>query len=413
MHRLRQRAANRACPVALIALTLASGAVRAQASHEHPRRSFEAALHAIGLLTHVDPAVGGESMTEGYLTQPLIMLHGASAGRTFEALLTIDFEGLTLDRGELTPGAWGEGYIDRRHPHAYVHEAIVTMRATAAGAKFSLAAGRGFAPFGTDDPMMRPFVKYPVNHHLAQVLERSVVVVAARRGPLLLEGALFGGDEPTSPGRAPKAGRFADSWSTRLTVTLLPGLEASGSAARVESPENRSGGGLDQRKWSAAVRWSADRDRGPHYALIEWARTDESLAGPTLFTYSSLLGEVSARLHGADVSLRLERTTRPEEERTLDFFRSPRPIADFHIMGITRWEIATVAVRLSDATLGPLRMSPFAEASLAHPVQHRRPSLFIPETFYGSDRLWTLSAGIRFGLFARAHSMGRYGVAER
>jgi hypothetical protein len=399
--------------LALVALAVAPGAASGQPPHEHAGPRMEAAVHAIGLVTHVDPAVGGRSMTEGYLTQPLIMLHGATAKRRFEARVTIDLEGLTLRRGELTPGAWGEGYIDRRHPHAYVHEAMIGVRGTLAGAALSLSAGRGFVPFGSDDPMMRPFVKYPVNHHLAQILERSVLVAAARRGPVLLEAALFGGDEPASPGRPPVAARFADSWSTRLTLTLLPGLEASASAARVESPESRVGGGLDQQKWSAAVRWSADREGGSRYALIEWARTDESLSGPTLFTYSSLLGEGTVRVHGVDVSLRLERTTRPEEERTLDFFRSPRPIADFHIVGITRWEIATVAVRMADARVGPVRIAPFVEASLAHPVQHRRPSAFIPEAFYGDARQWTLSAGVRFGLLEPVHRMGRYGVAER
>ena len=33
----------------------------------------------------------------------------------------------------------------------------------------SLSAGKGFAPFGTDDPMSRPIFRYPVNHHLAQI----------------------------------------------------------------------------------------------------------------------------------------------------------------------------------------------------------------------------------------------------
>ena len=42
--------------------------------------------------------------------------------------------------------------------------------------RLSLTAGKGFAPFGTDDPMSRPVLRYPVNHHLAQILERAVAI---------------------------------------------------------------------------------------------------------------------------------------------------------------------------------------------------------------------------------------------
>ena len=53
--------------------------------------------------------------------------------------------------------------------------------------------------------MMRPFAAYPVNHHLAQILERYVVTAAVRRGALTVEAALFNGDEPASPGAPPDA----------------------------------------------------------------------------------------------------------------------------------------------------------------------------------------------------------------
>jgi len=52
----------------------------------------------------------------------------------------------------------------------------------------SLAAGKGFVPFGTDDPMTRPFAAYPVNHHLAQILERYVAIAAVSAGPVIVEG---------------------------------------------------------------------------------------------------------------------------------------------------------------------------------------------------------------------------------
>ena len=50
-------------------------------------------------------------------------------------------------------------------------------------ARVSLSIGKGFAPFGTDDPMVRPFVRYPVNHHLSQILERGVAIAAGRAMP--------------------------------------------------------------------------------------------------------------------------------------------------------------------------------------------------------------------------------------
>ena len=57
------------------------------------------------------------------------MARGSALRGRLEGVLTLDFEGLTLDRGQLTPGAYGEGYADRRHPHTYLHEATASSRA--------------------------------------------------------------------------------------------------------------------------------------------------------------------------------------------------------------------------------------------------------------------------------------------
>lgn len=84
-----------------------------------------------------------------------------------------------------------------------------------------LAAGKGFVPFGTDDPMSRPVVRFPVNHHLSQVLERAVALAGVRAGPVTVEGSLFNGDEPASPGSWPAWDRFGDSWAARLTLSPL------------------------------------------------------------------------------------------------------------------------------------------------------------------------------------------------
>src|ERR1043166_10001925 len=125
---------------------------------------------AIPLVTSARPTATRLDVSEGYLPQPLAMAPASWAG--FTGIATVNAEGLTLRRGELSTGAYGEGYVDRRHPHAYLHELMLGAETTRAGLTASLFAGRGFVPFGSDDPMMRPFEKYPVNHHLAQVLER-------------------------------------------------------------------------------------------------------------------------------------------------------------------------------------------------------------------------------------------------
>src|SRR5579884_1149354 len=78
---------------------------------------------AIPVVTRADPTVGHQVLTEGYVTQPLIMADGSRGA--FQGVGTLNLEGLTLKRGELTTGAYGEGYVDRRHPHAYIHELLV------------------------------------------------------------------------------------------------------------------------------------------------------------------------------------------------------------------------------------------------------------------------------------------------
>src|SRR5687768_431958 len=254
------------------------------------------------------------------------MAHLAAAGGRVGLRASIDFEGLTLERGELNTGTYGEGYVDRRHPHTYLHEALAEARTRVGGVELSLAAGKGFAPFGTDDPMVRPFVKYPVNHHLAQVLERLVAIGAVRAGPLALEGGFFNGDEPTSAGTAPRASRFGDSWAVRATLSPLRGVELSSSHARVESPEEREGTGLDQRKLGIAARIERAGPGVFRYALVEWARTNELLSGRSVFRFATALGEASFVVRGVDLAARLERTTRPEEERLENPFRTARPL---------------------------------------------------------------------------------------
>src|SRR5690348_7528850 len=131
-------------------------------------------IGAIALLTSDTHTPGDRTLTEAYLTRPIVS--GFFDASWFHAIGMLNFEGLTLRRGELDLGTWGEGYVDRRHPHAYAHEAMAGADIEHSRAALSLYAGRGFVSFGSDDPMSRPFVSYPVDHHLAQILERAAVI---------------------------------------------------------------------------------------------------------------------------------------------------------------------------------------------------------------------------------------------
>ena len=185
-------------------------------------------------LTGADPVPGGDALTELRVVQPALMLRLSGPAR-LGLLATLNLEGATIPSGELTPGTWGEGLIDRRHPHTYVHELMLTaddlLGRGDGPTNVSLAVGKGFAPFGTDDPMSRPVLRYPVNHHFAQILERAVAVAAVRRGPLRAELGLFNGDEPERPGQWPRVGaRFGDSWSAPCHRRADPRPGAAGLA---------------------------------------------------------------------------------------------------------------------------------------------------------------------------------------
>jgi hypothetical protein len=414
-------------------LLLRAGVVVGQGTHDHRRGGWlaDGMVQAMPLLTRATPTAGGRSLTEAYLSQPVLAGSASAFGGRFSAIGMLNLEGATLARGELNTGTYGEGYVDRRHPHSYVHELLATigggLHLAGRDVGLSLTAGRGFAPFGSDDPMSRPFAKYPVNHHLAQVLERLVLIAAARTGPLTLEGGVFNGDEPASPRSVPVWSRFGDSWSARATLRAAAGVELVASAARVESPEFREGSGLDQRKLSAVLRVERHTGggRGTRYLMAEWARTHDDRRGQLAFTYTSFLAEAAYRSRGARVpaeggcvdgrawlgALRFERTTRPEEERLSDQFRNPRPQIEFAILGRTRWTVVTAAVGTEAARTGVVTVAPFVEATYARPERVEALAAFVPRDFYGSDRLWLLSVGARVNVGHRHHRMGRYGVA--
>ncbi|HEV7839195.1 MAG TPA: hypothetical protein VGO75_14090, partial [Gemmatimonadaceae bacterium] len=187
----------------------------------------------IGVVTRESPALHGRDLTEGYLTQPLLMAMASVWNDRLQIKGTLDLEGVTMKRGELNAGILGEGYIDRRHPHTYLHELVLTGQRNFDHNGASVTLGKGFAPFGTDDPMARPFEKYPINHHLAQILERAVAIGAVRTRRVILEAGLFNGDEPEGAGDVPNRSRYWDSWSGRVTFLPFPQGELQASYARV------------------------------------------------------------------------------------------------------------------------------------------------------------------------------------
>lgn len=366
-------------------------------------------VSAIPILTWADRSAGNRALTEAYVTQPVAM--GQVNYHALSAVGTLDLEGLTLRRGELTSGAWGEGFVDRRHPHSYIHEAMLGGETNVGFAAMSLYGGRGFVPFGSDDPMSRPFIKYPGNHHLSQILERMVVVGGVNVGPLIAEGSTFNGDEPIGPSSAPRWNRFGDSWSTRLTWRALSTLEVSYSHAFVKSPESPEGGTFDQWKNHAYARLASSSGT-IDYALVEWARTDEGQHGARAFRYDSFLGEADALVRGLHVALRLEYTSRPEEERQANVFRTVHPVTDVSILGISEWTMVTANVTSPWLSVRALRVAPVIEGGIAY-VAHGAPAGLVDLTsLYGNRRLWSLTVGARLGLGHLHERMGRYGVAR-
>jgi hypothetical protein len=385
--------------VTLTALLLYGGAAAAQ------RVRVDWGAQAIPALTETNVVPGNRSLGELRVLQPVGMLEVSGAGDRVRLVATVDFEKYTIAHGELAPGDWGEGFEDRRHPHTLVHQLMLVapdLSGRLLGpVRLFAAAGKGFVPFGTDDPMSRPVVRYPVNHHLSQILERAVGLAGVRAGPVTLEGALFNGDEPVSPGSWPAMSRFGDSWATRLTVTPVPGLEAQASYAFVHSPENRPGAGPDDAKSSASARWA----RGPWYGLVEWAHT--RTAGGA-FVFKSVLAEGALVLPHQRPYVRFERSDRPEEERLFASpFRTRRPLFENSILGITRWTVLTAGDAVDVWTGRWVRLAPFTEGSYLR-IARVGGGVFDPQIWYGRTRGFTITVGARLASGMRMSRMGRY-----
>jgi hypothetical protein len=397
--------------IAALSLGVPCGAVAAQpADHRHAAvpTADSVALMVVAVGTHASPALFGRARTEGTLAQGMIMYRGSRVGGVLQASAMLNAEHWLMPNGEPTPAIWGEGFVDRRHPHTVVHEAMVSVQRPRGTVRGSLAVGRGVVPFGTDDPMVRPFVKYVANHHLAQILERVQFTGALRvRDHAAVEAALFNGDEPAGPLAAPRWSRVGDSFAVRGTIWPWRGaLEVQGSVASVRSPENPDPVSFDQRKQSVSVRHS----REGRYALAEWARTEERFRGRSLVDYASWLAEAMVPLGVVRAGVRIEQTTRPEEERVAPF-RTIRPHVDNTILGLTRWRLVSGQVQVPARTVWRLHGALVGEATYAMSAPRIRPTIADPVDFIGARGAWHLTVALRLGIGSMPMRLGRYGAA--
>ena len=397
-------------PLLVVPLSAVAAQHHAGGDASMPARDSFAVMATV-VSTTVSPALAGRARTEMQLTQPMLAARGARFAGALQYSVMLNAEEWTMSAGEPVPGIWGEGFVERRHPHTVAHEIMVSTGGQRGALRASVAGGRGFVPFGTDDPMVRPFTKYPANHHLAQVMERIVLVAALRvHERAAIEFATFNGDEPLSPTSAPQWRRFGDSRAARLTVWPHEGLELQGSAASVRSPEFVQPDGLDQRKFSASAR--ATPLRGAlQYALAEWAQTDERYRSRHIVSYGSGLAEAMLRRGVWSLAVRAEQTSRPEDERLLDPFRTARPPNHLVIQGMTRWRIFSAQLGRTVHVGKTVQATVFGEVAHAQSTPLLRPVLLDPRDVIGANAAWFSTAGLRLGLGRMTARVGRYGAA--
>lgn len=351
-------------------------------------------------------------VSELYLTQPAIMFNLESPGSRFTIRTTLNFEGITLEGGEVTFGGWGEGFIDRRHPHTLLHELMLSANLwNVAGGDLSISAGKGFAPYGTDDPMSRPAVKYPTNHHLSQILERWTVNGIYLNAGWSLEAGLFGGGEPEGPYDFSNIESFGDSWSARVARRFGDGYgptaetELSASFGRVREVHHEEA--VVTKLYNAAVRHERAYGFGTLYGLVEVSKSEPQEDEG----YFSILGETQLTRGAHRPYYRIEYATRPEYERegapgTEGFFRYDH---DSHAIGATRWLINTIGYGY-DLTGYPVSARPFVE--FQHNVVRPERGDIQPEALFGKRSFWGVSAGFRIFLGGNPMRMGSYGILD-
>jgi len=356
-----------------------------------------------------------------YLTQAAAMINLESPRRRFVLRVTPNFEGWTQGDGELTFGGWGEGFIDKRHPHTLVHEAMVSVNFwDERHGGFSISGGKGFAPFGTDDPMSRPSVKYPTNHHLSQILERFTLNAVWQYGPWGVEAGVFGGSEPDGPYDFSNVESFGDSWSTRVSRRFgSVGMgrwawETSASYARVAPGEHEEEPGPATEVetgptilYNGAVRFEgAATPDSRLYALVEYSVNDPAEEEGDW----SLLGEARWVRGRHAPYVRFERSTRPEYPRDgvsgEGFFRYDH---DAEPIGGTAWSIASLGYGFT-ATKGTVSVRPFVEAQFFSAAGER--GGVSAQELFGDDGFTSFSVGARLFFGGEPMRMGSYGVLD-
>lgn len=350
--------------------------------------------------------------TRFYPTQANIMANLEGPGSRVVLRTAINLEGLTIPDGETTYGGWGEGFIDSRHPHTLLHEAVLSVNFWDAGpGAFSISAGKGFATYGVDDPMGRPVQKFPTNHHLSQILERFFIGGIYLVDGWNLEASLFGGDEPDGPYDLSNITPFGNSWAVRVGRRFGEGFgtlaawEATASYAQVREAHG------DETEltelFNLGLRHAARYDFGDLYALAEGSlsRPDEEDG------YFSLLGETLLQRGRHQPYYRIEYASRPEYARegaggTSEFFHYEH---DDHPIGSTRWLINSAGYAY---TLGqfPAVFRPFVEVQ-HHSVMEGRGGIE-PEALFGTSSFWSLSAGLRLFFGGDQMRMGTYGILD-
>jgi hypothetical protein len=399
--------------------------------HEEPERSSAHMwMTEIGdgwhlmAMGHVFPSltIGAPSASDTPLRRTDLHLPHAGAMMNLEApdsRLVVrfmpNFEGITLRDGETTFGAWGEGFIDSRHPHTLLHEAMLSFNWwDAPGGSLSLSAGRGFAPYGTDDPMYRPALKYPTNHHLSQILERwtANAVYVTDRG-WGFEAGLFDGDEPEHWRDVGNIGNFGNSWSARLSRRFGEGKgpaatwEVSASYAHVRETHGGDHEHLTRLR-HAAIRHAGEHSFGGLYVLVEAARSDPDQGAG----YFSVLGEAQLAAGSHRPFYRVELATRPEYPREAsegdDFFRYDHGVG---AEGASRWLIHTLGYGYVPEN-ARLDARPFLEVH-HHRVRHERgPERLEPSELLGARSLWSVALGVRVFVGGGPMRMGSYGVLD-
>lgn len=375
--------------------------------------------HVFPSVTFAAPFSSDSPLSRNQLVFPhaAVMANLESSRSRWVLRIMPNFEGLTLPDGEVTLGGWGEGFIDARHPHTLLHEAMLSFNWwEAPGGALSLSAGRGFAPYGTGDPMYRPALKYPTNHHLSQILERWTVNVSyLSDAGLGVEFGIFDGDEPEDWLDLGNYGNFGNSWSGRISWRFgeIEGItspwEISGSYGRVRETH---GGHEDLTVlYNVALRHQASHPVGSLYGLVE-ASMSEPEDGEGYF---SVLGEMQGRLgprgrHAPFV--RLEYATRPEYPREASsgdgFFRYDH---DDHALGATRWLVSSAGYSQEWTTL-PFSARPFVEVNHHRIRPERGPVAVAPETLFAGNSFWSVSAGFRVFLGGGPMRMGTYGALD-